>query len=177
MPETDSPHGMTRDEENSCVIVDGKVLGNTQYVAQLIQEMTGADIFRIMPRQPYPRDHRTLVDLAEREQERGARPAIAGTVENLDAYDTVFIGYPNWWADMPMILYTFLEQYDLSGKTVVPFCTHGGSGLSRTVGTIRKKQPDATVVRDAFALSRSRMEQAPSAVAAWLKRLGLAGRG
>ncbi len=172
MPETDNPRNMTREEENSTVVVDGKVLGNTQYVAQLIQEMTGGDLFRIEPQQSYPTNHRALVDLAKDEQNRNARPAIAGMVENMEAYNTVFIGYPNWWADMPMILYTFLEQYDLSGKTVIPFCTHGGSGFSDTIETLARLQPKARVVEEGFVLSRSRMERAPSGVEAWLKELG-----
>lgn len=173
MPETDNPHNMTREEENSAVVIDGKVLGNTQYVAQLIQEMTGGDIFRILPQKPYPTDHRTLVDLAEKEQNQDARPAIKGKIDAPEAYDTIFIGYPNWWGDMPMILYTFLEQYDFSGKTIIPFCTHGGSGFSRTIQTIQDKQPGATVIRDGYSLSRSRMERAPSGVVAWLTEIDL----
>ena len=173
MPETNNPDNMTREEDNSVVVIDGKVLGNTQYVAQLIQEMTGGDIFRILPQKPYPTDHRTLVDLAKGEQEQDARPVIAGKLEAPEAYDTIFIGYPNWWGDMPMILYTFLEQYDFSGKTFIPFCTHGGSGFSRTIQTIQDKQPGATVIRDGYSLSRNRMERAPSGVAAWLKEIGL----
>lgn len=172
MPETDNPHNMTREEENSTVVIDGKVLGNTQYVAMLIQEMTGGDIFRIIPQVPYPTDHRTLVDLAKEEQNTNARPAISGTV-NVAGYDVIFLGYPNWWGDMPMILYTFLEQYDLSGKTIIPFCTHGGSGLSSTVQAIQNCQPDATVIRNSYVLSRNRMERAPSGVAEWLKEIGL----
>lgn len=173
MPETDNPQNMTREEENSTVVINGKVLGNTQYVAQLIQEMTGGDIFRILPQKPYPTDHRTLVDLAREEQEQDARPAIVGKIEEPEAYDTIFIGYPNWWGDMPMILYTFLEQYDFSGKTLIPFCTHGGSGFSRTIRTMQDKQPGATVIRNGYSLSRSRMERAPSGVAEWLKEIEL----
>lgn len=173
MPETNNPQNMSREEDNSVVIVNGQVLGNTQYVAQLIQSMAGGDLFRIVPEQPYPTEHRTLVDLAKEEQNRNARPAIAGGIETMDAYDTVFIGYPNWWADMPMILYTFLENYDLSGKTVIPFTTHGGSGFSRTIDTIARLQPKARVVKEGFSISRSRMEQAPAGTAEWLKELGL----
>ena len=173
MPETDNPQNMTREEENSTVVIDGKVLGNTQYVAQLIQEMTDGDIFRILPQKPYPTDHRTLVDLAKEEQDQDARPAIQGKIESPEAYDTIFIGYPNWWGDMPMILYSFLEQYDFSGKTLIPFCTHGGSGFSRTIRTMQDKQPGATVIRNGYSLSRSRMERAPSSVSEWLKEIGL----
>lgn len=172
VPETDNPHNMTREEDNSVVVVNGKVLGNTQYVAQLIQRMTGSDIFRIEPRQPYPTDHRTLVNLAKAEQDGNARPAIAGALENPEAYDTIFIGYPNWWTDMPMILYTFLERHDFSGKTIIPFNTHGGSGFSGTIATIARLQPNARVAREGFAISRGRMDEAEAGVAAWLKELG-----
>ncbi|MGN1038018.1 MAG: flavodoxin, partial [Mailhella sp.] len=131
MPETDRAEGMTRDEENSTVVVDGKVLGNTQYAAMLIAGYLDADLFRIEPREPYPTDHRTLVTQAEEEKRVDARPE-AKAMPEVQTYDTVFIGYPNWWADIPMILYTVLEKIDLSGKRVIPFCTHGGSSLSGT---------------------------------------------
>ena len=171
MPETDNPVGMTRDEENSTVVVEGKVLGNTQYAALLIQKYLGADIARLEPVNPYPRDHDTLVDLAEEEKKLRARPALAVNPD-VEPYDTIFIGYPNWWADLPMILYTFLEQSDLAGKRVIPFCTHGGSGLSRTVNTIARLQPKADVERKALAIDRDDMDEAPTAVEAWLRRLG-----
>ncbi len=172
MPETDKPDDMTREEANSTVVIDGKVLGNTQYVAQLIQERTGGDLFRIVPQRPYPREHTTLIDLAKKEQQEKARPAIAGSVDT-SPYDTIFLGYPNWWADLPMIVYTFLEEHNLSGKTIIPFCTHGGSGFSRTVQSIQEKQPGAKVQRNGFALSRSRMEKAPALVEEWLGELDL----
>ena len=172
MPETDNPNNMTREEDNSVVVVNGKVLGNTQYVALLIQQMTGGDIFRIEALKPYPKDHRTLVAQAKEEQAKSDRPVIAGKVENMAAYDTVFIGYPNWWADMPMILYTFLESYDLSNKTIIPFITHGGSGFSNTISTISRLQPKARVVKDGFVVSRDRVDGAEPEVAKWLARLG-----
>lgn len=172
MPETDNPNNMTRDEDNSVVVINGKVLGNTQYVAQLIQQMTGGDMFRIEPLKPYPKDHRTLVEQAKEEQKRKERPALAGKIENLAAYDTIFIGYPNWWADMPMIVYTFLENYDLSGKTVIPFNTHGGSGFSNTISTIGTLQPKANVLRDGFTVSRSSVDRSEPDVAQWLTQLG-----
>ncbi len=172
MPETDNPDNMTRDEDNSTVVINGKVLGNTQYVAQLIHEKTGGDIFRIEAQKPYPKDHRTLVDLAKKEQNRNARPALAVQIDNMDAYDTVFLGYPNWWADMPMILYTFLEGYDLSGKTVVPFNTHGGSGFSDTISTIGRLQPNARVLKNGFTVSRNSVDRAEPDVDEWLARLG-----
>lgn len=172
MPETDNPNNMTREEDNSVVVVNGKVLGNTQYVALLIQQMTSGDIFRIEALKPYPKDHRTLVAQAKEEQVKSDRPVIADKVENMAAYDTIFVGYPNWWADMPMILYTFLESYDLSNKTIIPFITHGGSGFSNTISTISRLQPKARVVKDGFVVSRDRVDGAEPEVAKWLARLG-----
>lgn len=168
LPETDDPNNMTQEEENSAVVIDGKVLGNTQYVAQIIQENTGADIFRIEAETPYPLDHATLVDQAAAEQDSNARPAILAQIENMNQYNTVFVGYPIWWSDLPMILYTFLEEYDLSGKTVVPFSTHGGSGLAGTISTIKELQPSASVFEDGFTVSRNSVADAADDVVAWL---------
>lgn len=173
MPETTDPNNMTQDEEQSTVVIDGKVLGNTQYMATVIQEATGADIFRIEPATPYPTDHDTLVDLASQEQGENARPAIAAQVDGMDGYDVIYLGYPNWWGDMPMILYTFLEQYDLSGKTIVPFNTHGGSGFSGTVGTIRDLEPGATVL-DGLSISRNSIQDARQEIIDWVNSLGIA---
>ena len=147
--------------------------GNTEAVAAAIQSQTGAELFEIVPQTPYSDDYNTLLDDAQEEQSSDARPAISGTIENLEQYDVIYVGFPNWWGDMPMILYSFLEQYDFSGKTLIPFCTHGGSGFSRTIRTMQDKQPGATVIRNGYSLSRSRMERAPSGVAEWLKEIGL----
>lgn len=173
VPETTSPYNMTRHEENSTVVIDGKVLGNTQYLALLIQKMTRADIFRLEPENPYPTEHGVLVDLAGEEQKQNARPAFQGEIAGFAEYDTVFIGYPNWWADMPMIVYTFLEHYDFTGKTIIPFCTHGGSGFSRTVQTMAEKAKGANVVKTGLAISRNRMDEARFRTADWLKNLSL----
>ena len=100
--------------------------GNTSIIAHMIAEQTGADLFEIEAAVPYPASHSELLDVSRQEMASSARPEIAGIVDNMDSYDTIFIGYPNWWGDMPMIVYGFLESYDLSGKTIVPFCTHGG---------------------------------------------------
>ena len=146
--------------------------GNTQAVAQEIQRQTGADIFEITPQTPYTDDYDTLVDLAQQEQREDARPAISGSVD-LSGYDTVYLGYPNWWGDMPMILYTFLDTYDLSGKTVAPFVTSGGSGFSNTLDTIAQLEPNASVT-DGLALGSSQADDCSSDVADWLSEIGLA---
>lgn len=172
MPETTDPDNMTQDEDNSVVVIDGEVLGNTQYVAYVIQENTGADIFRIEPETPYPTDHDTLVDLAAEEQNQAARPAIKDRIENLEQYDTVFVGYPNWWGDMPMILYSFFDEYDFAGKTIVPFNTHGGSGFSNTISTIAGLEPDAVVNTNGFTVSRNNVQEAEGDIIAWLNENG-----
>ena len=152
--------------------MNGEVLGNTQYVAYVIEENTNANIFRIEPQTPYPTDHDTLVDLAKEEQDANARPALKGDIENMEQYDTIFVGYPTWWSDMPMILYAFFDQYDFSGKTIVPFNTHGGSGFSGTVSTISKLEPNAKVIENGFTVSRNNVQDAEQDIISWLDDLG-----
>ena len=170
MPKTTKPDNMTQEEDNSTVVINGEVLGNTQYMAYVIAENRNADIFRIEPQTPYPTNHSTLVDQAYEEQKNKARSAIKDSLENIDDYDVIFLGYPNWWGDMPMILYTFLEQYDLSGKTVIPFNTHGGSGFSDTINTIRKLQPNAEVL-DGLSISRNHIQDAEDEIVDWVNSL------
>lgn len=171
MPETTDPENMTEEEENSAVVIDGKVLGNTEYVAQTIQERVGADIFRIEPENAYPTNHEELVDLASQEQEDEARPALKEKIENIDQYETIFLGYPNWWGDMPMILYSFLDETDLAGKTVIPFNTHGGSGFSDTINSIKEEEPDAKVIEDGYSVNRDDVADSKEAVIEWLNDL------
>ena len=172
VPETD---GVDAVAGASRVVVDGEVLGNTQYIAQLIQQQTGGDLFRIETVQEYPGSHDPLLEFAYNERAEGARPELAAQMENLDSYDIIFLGYPNWNADLPMPLYTLLEQTDLSGKTIVPFTTHGGSGFSRTIQAIQELQPNATVISDGLSISRNSVAQAEGDVASWVSGLGLIG--
>ncbi len=148
--------------------------GNTSIIAHMIAEQTGADLFEIKAVNPYPTSHSELLDVSRKEMSDNARPEIADTVDNMDDYDTVFIGYPNWWGDMPMIVYNFLESYDLSGKTIVPFCTHGGSGLSGTESTIRNitggKMADGFAI--AGTTAQNDRDTAKSEVTEWLREGG-----
>ena len=157
--------------DDSTVVIDGETLGNTQYMAYVIQETVGADIFRIEPETPYPTDHDTLVDLAKEEQNDNARPKIKDTIENFDTYENIFVGYPNWWSDMPMILYSFFDEYDFSGKTIIPFNTHGGSGFSGTISTIKELEPNAGVL-DGKSISRNDIQDAEQEIIDWVKSLG-----
>ncbi len=158
--------------DDSTVVIDGETLGNTQYMAYVIQETIGADIFRIEPETPYPTDHDELVDLAREEQNNSARPKIKDTIENFDTYENIFVGYPNWWGDMPMILYSFFDEYDFSGKTIIPFNTHGGSGFSDTISTIKELEPNAEVL-DGKSISRNDIQDAEQEIVDWVNSLGL----
>ena len=171
VPETESTEDMNQEEENSTVVADGEVLGNTQYVAYQIQQNTGADIFRIEPETPYPMDHAELEEVATKEVNEDARPAILKKIENIEQYQTIFVGYPNWYGDMPRILYTFFEEYELSGKTIVPFVTSGASGFSNTISTIEELEPDAEVITDGLSILRNDVEDAAPEIEDWLSAL------
>jgi flavodoxin len=169
VPETD---GVDAVAGASRVVVNRNVLGNTQYIAQIIQTATGGDLFRIETVQPYPGSHGPLLAYAMDEKRKNERPRLARAL-NAAPYDVVFLGFPNWNADLPMPLYTFLESIDLSGKTIVPFNVHGGSGFSNTIRTIAALQPMARVITDGFTVSRNRVAGAAGDVTAWVRRIGM----
>lgn len=125
--------------------------GNTHIIADIIAEKTNADIFEIRTLNAYPENYDECTDVAKKEQEESARPELAENLDSLDGYDTIFLGYPIWWGDMPMAVYTFIESHNFSGKTIVPFCTHAGSGMSGTVETLKIELDGATVL-DGLAL-------------------------
>ncbi len=145
--------------------------GNTRNVAESIQQQTGSDIFEIIPKTPYSTDYDTVVDDAKAEQQNNARPEIASGIENIDDYDTIYVGFPNWWGDMPMILYTFFDTYDLSGKTVALFCTSGGSGLSNTVNEVKELEPNANVT-EGLHIRDNAASDPDASVAEWLTAIG-----
>lgn len=157
----------------SRVAANGEVLGNNEYISQIIQRETGGDLFAIETVQEYPTTHDPLLDFAYEEKAENARPELATQIKNLDNYDVIFLGYPNWNADLPMPLYTFLEEYDFSCKTIIPFTTHGGSGFSRTIQTISELQPDATVISDGLSISRNSVSGAENEVVDWVNALNL----
>lgn len=147
--------------------------GNTEQMAQMIQAETGGDLFEIEPATPYTDDYNTLLDVAQQEQADNARPELASQVENWDSYDVVFVGYPDWWSDTPMLIYSFLEAYDWEGKTLVPFCTSGGSGFGRSLD----KLPDSALganILEGLHVSGSRVDGSSEEIAAWIDGLNLA---
>ena len=152
---------------------NGALTGNTGVVADMIAQATGADLFSIRTVEQYPDTYDATLDQGQQEQSDGARPELAANLENLDSYDTIFLGFPNWWGDMPMAVYTFLDEVDLSGKTVIPFVTSGGSGFSNTISTIQQMEPQATV-QEGLSISGSSATGAQQQVESWLSELGLA---
>lgn len=146
--------------------------GNTEQLAQMIQAETGGQLFEITPATPYTEDYNTLLDVARQEQADNARPELASQVENWDSCDTVFVGYPDWWSDAPMLIYSFLESCDWTGKTLIPFCTSGGSGFGRSLDKLPDSAPGATIL-EGFHVNGSSVDGAGEDVAAWLDGLGL----
>ncbi|HOY66421.1 MAG TPA: flavodoxin [Candidatus Ozemobacteraceae bacterium] len=144
--------------------------GNTKKLAAAIQKQTGADMVEIVPAVAYPEDYDQTVDIARKEQDAGARPAAKTRVENIASYDVVFLGYPSWWGTMPMAVFTFLEAHDLSGKTLVPFTTHEGSGFGRSVADLRRLCPKSTIL-DGLAIRGRDADTAETSVPAWLQGL------
>ena len=168
VPETD---GVDTVAGASRVVKDGKVVGNTEYIASEIQKNLGADIFNIKTASDYPGTHSALLDYAYKEKSANARPELSTHIDNLDKYSYIIICYPNWNADLPMPLYTFFDEYDFSGKTIIPVVTHGGSGFSGTINTIKKLEPGATVTDSGLSISRNDVAGAASDVKAWTDAL------
>lgn len=142
-------------------------VGNTEKLARLIAGVTGAELFKIEQAKPYAADYQTCIDQAKRDLQAKARPELVRTLESLDGYDEIYLGYPNYWGDMPMAVYTFLEQFDWNGKTIHPFCTHEGSGLSGTERKIQNTCKGAAIAKG-LAVQGSTVDGAKAAVEKWL---------
>ena len=160
----------TTGDSSSVLITYFSWSGNTEQVAQIIQQETGGDLFEIAPATPYTNDYNELLDIAQQEQSDNARPELAGQVENWERYDAVFVGYPNWWSDAPMAVYTFLESYDLKGKTLVPFNTSASGGFGRSLDGIAESAAGATIL-EGIALTEGELADAQNAVTEWLAAL------
>lgn len=167
LQDTDGFSGASVLEKNN------QVLGSTQYIAQIIHQQTHGKLFRIETVTAYPSLHTRLVEYARKEQRENGRPVLKEKLLNLTDYDTVFIGYPIWTYKMPMALYSFLEQHDLSGKTIIPFSTHGGSRFSGSISEIERLQPNAYVVHQGITISRNDVadDDTVTDVIEWLNEL------
>ena len=150
--------------------------GNTAIIAKMIAAKTGGDLFEIkVAKDNYPKGYSALTDYAKEEKQKKARPEIVGKVAKFADYDTVFIGYPNWWSDMPMPVYTFLESYDFTNKNVVPFCTHEGSGIGGTENNVKNAAKGSKPLKG-FAIyghtAQNERTEAEKKVSQWLKEIG-----
>lgn len=156
--------------------VNGEAKGLVRTIAEDIQAVTGGDLFSIETSVDYPGDINDLIEYASGEQEEDVRPELTSHIENLDEYDTIFVGYPLWWYDLPQVMYSFFDEYDFSSKTIIPFDVHRGSRLSGTPGTIQELEPEANVISDGFAVVHETAAESVSDVAAdveeWLHGLG-----
>lgn len=148
--------------------------GNTHIVAEMIAARTGADLFRIETVKPYPASYDSCIEVARHEKQSDARPPVKGDIR-VEDYDVIYLGYPNWWGEMPMAVYTFIEKHNWQGKTIVPFCTHEGSGLSSTERRIQSACPGGKVLKGLAvrgSTAQHEPETARKAVQAWLEKLG-----
>ena len=170
-PQNNNSNDITTDGTNILVLYFS-MSGNTEAVANFIHDEVGGDIVKIETKKIYPDDYNDLLDIAQEEQSENARPELSTTIDNLDEYDTIFLGYPIWWGDMPMAVYSFLDNYDLSGKTIVPFVTSGGSGLSGTPSNIKNEEPNATVT-EGLAINGDNARNSKDDVLEWLDSIGM----
>ena len=145
--------------------------GNTEKAAEILAALTGGVLYKIEQKKPYSEDYRTCTAEAKADLQKNARPEVLNLPADLDAYDEIYLGYPNYWGTMPMAVYTFLEHYDFAGKTIHPFCTHEGSGLSGTVRDIQQAAP-GTVVTQGLAVRGSSVDGAEKMIEDWVREIG-----
>ncbi len=155
----------------SYTTINDNAVGRVRAVADMIQEITGGKLFSIQTSTVYPTDGGELIDQAADEQNDNFRPELTSHIDNLDEYEVIFVGYPNWWYDMPMAMYSFFEEYDFSGKTIIPFNVHNGSRFSSTISTIQDLEPDAVVQKNGFTVSERNVADAQEDVQEWLDEL------
>ena len=157
--------------------VSGRIVnlpvGNTEVAAKMIREITKGDLFRIKAVNAYPDDYTETTEVAQQELRVNARPELADYLETMASYDVIFLGYPNWWGTMPMPVSTFLEEHDFSGKTIVPFCTHEGSGFGHSEKDIAKLCPKATLLKG-LAIHGTLVNDAKNDIAIWLDKVSAA---
>ena len=146
-------------------------VGNTEVAANMIQKLTGSEIFRIDTVKSYPEDYHETTDVAKQELRQNARPELSGHLDNMADYSLIYLGYPNRCGTMPMAVFTFLEEYDFANKVIIPFCTHEGSGMGRSESDIRKICPDASVLKG-LPIRGGNVQKAESDIADWLRTLG-----
>lgn len=152
--------------------VGGKIVplpvGNTRVAMEMVWDLTGGDVFRIEPMRPYPYDYRQTIDVAKKELRADARPEIKGELPDVSDYDTIVLGFPNWWGTFPMAAATFLESVDLFGKTILPLCTNEGSGMGSSEEDLKRICP-GTKIAKGLAVTGTTVSDAKPAIEKWLK--------
>ena len=148
--------------------IQNLTVGNTARAAAYVQKAVGGDLFEVQPVREYDKDYYKCTEEAKAELREQARPALRAYPENFESYDVIFVGYPNWWGTMPMCMFTLLEHFDLSGKTVVPFCTNEGSGMGVSERDLAVLCKNATL-KAGLAIRGSEVEKAEAAVSKWAK--------
>jgi flavodoxin len=146
--------------------------GNTREITNQIHKLAGGDIFELQTVQTYPANYNAVVKQARKEQDTNYRPQLKSKIKNIESYDIIFVGYPNWWGTMPMALFTFLSEYNFPGKTVIPFCTHEGSGLGNSVSDLKKLCPKSKIL-DGLAIRGGSVKTSQGDVSAWLHKIGI----
>ena len=144
--------------------------GNTETVAEMVADITGGDLFEVETVKTYPEDYYQCIDEAKAELQRGDRPEVRAYADDLEDYDTIYVGYPNWWGTMPMVMFTFLEHYDLSGKRIIPFCTNEGSGMGGSERDLKKICKGAKVEKG-LSIHGAEAAQSRSKVEAWVRKM------
>ncbi|MCH4166624.1 MAG: NAD(P)H-dependent oxidoreductase [Megasphaera sp.] len=166
------PAGVDASARASRQVENGKLVGNTGLMSEWIAQETKGDTYSIKTVQPYPSDYDETVKVGKDEAEKGTKPELQEQPLDLSKYDVIFVGYPNWWGDMPMAMYSFFDTHDFAGKTIIPFCTSGGSGFGNTVDAIRKAEPQATVVQG-IAVHANDVKDAKAQVTQWVSGIDL----
>lgn len=165
----ENPDSIDVDAETSASVLSP---GNAELIANWIAEETGGDLFSIKTQNKYSSDYDECLNQARKERDNNERPALVGRVNNIDDYDVIFLGFPNWWYTCPMAVFTFVESYDLEGKTIIPFCTHGTGGLSRTIRDLKNLLPENCEVLEAIGVYRPEVKNSKNKVLDWLRKLG-----
>lgn len=171
-PIKDNDKQSVNNSDTETLVVYFSWSGNTKKIAGKIKDEVNGDIFRIITEETYPDTYDETLKVAKKELDENARPKLSTHIESFDKYDTIFVGYPNWWQNMPMALYAFFDEYDFSGKTIVPFCTNGGSGLSDTVNTIKKLEPNANIL-DGLEIRDNKIDSSDKDITNWLQGLNI----
>lgn len=168
-----STNVVDNNDEEQTTILNGKVLvvyfshtGTTEEVAKYLNEIVEGDLIELIPVEAYPSGYSAALEPAKQEQRENARPELKTKIENFDNYDTIYLGYPIWWGTVPMVINTFLESYNFNGKTVIPFATSGGTGISQSITDIKSEIPNANVLDGLLVRDNSDIEP-------WLKRIGM----